>query len=171
MKENKFWEVKFKFNYPKDSAEDIRVVGNIESLGMWKIDKAIKLIYDPKKECWETKSYIKIPTGFDLEYKYLIFKDNDFIKEEEINAKRKVAIPEQEKLILSADKDSPETNIQKHFVKMKKKSSKDINNKIPLKSALKNGSKKNNTKLKETKKNQSKIGHLQKKKILMTKMI
>ena len=152
MKENKFWEVKFKFNYPKDSAEDIRVVGNIESLGMWKIDKAIKLIYDPKKECWETKSYIKIPTGFDLEYKYLIFKDNDFIKEEEINVKRKVAIPEQEKLILSADKDSPETNIQKHFVKMKKKSSKDINGKIPLKSALKNGSKKNNAKLKETKK-------------------
>ena len=157
MKENKFWEVKFKFNYPKDSAEDIRVVGNIESLGMWKIDKAIKLIYDPKKECWETKSYIKIPTGFDLEYKYLIFKDNDFIKEEEINVKRKVAIPEQEKLILSADKDSPETNIQKHFVKMKKKSSKDINGKIPLKSALKNGSKKNNTKLKETKKTKVEI--------------
>jgi trehalose 6-phosphate synthase/phosphatase len=151
MKENKFWEVKFKFNYPKDSADDIRIVGNIESLGMWNIDKAIKLNYEPKKECWETKSYIKIPTAFDLEYKYLIFKDNVFIKEEEINQKRKVAIPEQEKLILSADKDSPETKIQKHFVKMKK-SSKDVNGKIHLKSALKNGSKKNNTKLKETKK-------------------
>lgn len=117
MKENKFWEVKFKFNYPKDSADDIRIVGNIESLGMWNIDKAIKLIYEPKKECWETKSYIKIPTAFDLEYKYLIFKDNVFIKEEEINQKRKVAIPEQEKLILSADKDSPETKSKNILLK------------------------------------------------------
>ncbi len=43
MKENKFWEVQFKFKYPKNSAEDIRVIGNVESLGMWDIDKAVKL--------------------------------------------------------------------------------------------------------------------------------
>ena len=154
MKENKFWEVKFKFNYPKESAEDIRVVGNVESLGMGNIDQAVKLTYDQKKGYWETKSYVKIPVAFDLEYKFLIFKDNSFLKEEELNIPRKVAIPDQEKLILSAEKDLPVTNIQRHFAKIKNKSSKDVNsknsNKIPLKSVLKNneGNKKINTRTK-----------------------
>ena len=155
MKENKFWEVKIKYKYPKESAEDIRVVGNVETLGMWNKDKAVKLIYDSKKDCWETKNYIKIPASFDLEYKFLIFKDNSFEKEVDVNIRRKVSIPEREKLILSTEKDSSETNIVKHIAKFKKKNSKDINNKmnnkLPIKSALKNSgsSKKNNINVKK----------------------
>ena len=106
MKENKFWEVKFKYKYPKDSVEDIRITGNVDSLGLWDINKAQKLYYDSKKDCWKTKSYIKIPALFDLEYKFLIFKDNKFLKEVEINTKRNVFIPEREKLVLSTEKES-----------------------------------------------------------------
>jgi len=140
MKENKFWEVKFKFKYPKDSAEDIRIVGNVESLGMWDVDKAQKLFYDSKKDCWKTKTFIKIPASYDLKYKFLIFKNNQFIKEE-IAQERIVTIPEREKLVLSTEKDSLETNVKKHFAKIKKKSSSDVNksnNKSALKSSLKN---------------------------------
>ena len=116
MKENKFWEVKFKFKYPKDSAEDIRIVGNVESLGMWDFNKAQKLFYDPKKDCWKTKTFIKIPASYDLKYKFLIFKNNQFLKAE-INEERTVTIPETEKLVLSTEKDSLETNVKKHFAK------------------------------------------------------
>ena len=147
MTEKNYWEVKFKFKYPKDLAEDIRLVGNTESLGMWNVDKAIKLLYDPKKEIWETKSYIKIPASIELKYKYLLFKNDYFVKEENSDISREVSIPEQEKLILSSEKDMPETSIQKHSLKIKKKSSKEINgnkNKISLKPLLKNG-KKNKT--------------------------
>ena len=43
MKESKYWEVKFKFKYPKNPGEDIRVIGNTESLGNWNLDLATKL--------------------------------------------------------------------------------------------------------------------------------
>ena len=139
MKDNKYWEVKFKFTYPKESTEDIRVTGNIESLGNWDKSKAVKLIYDSKKECWKTKTYIKIPASFDLEYKYLIFKNNKYLKDEDLSTQRKISIPEKEKLVLSAEKDNPDTDIKKHFAKIKKKNSNDVkNNKPVLKSSLKN---------------------------------
>ena len=143
MKENKFWEVKFKYKYPKDLAEDIRITGNVDTLGLWDINKAPKLFYDAKKDCWKTKSYIKIPALFDLEYKYLIFKNNKFEKEEEINQKRNVIIPEQEKLVLSSEKDNIETNIKKHFAKIKKKISNDTNKSSNKNSTKKNGIMKN----------------------------
>ena len=160
MKENKFWEVKFKFKYPKESADDIRLIGNVDSLGLWDNNKAQKLYYDSKKDCWKTKSYIKIPALFELEYKYLIFKDNKLI-EEEINSKRNVFIPEREKLVLSTEKNSLETNIKKHFTKIKKKSSSDVNKSNKKNTLKKNGIMKNNsyqrTKNNETKENKNTI--------------
>ena len=67
MKETKYWEVKFKFKYPKNPGEEVRVTGNTESLGNWNLDIAPKLIYDSKKELWKTKAYLKIPASFNLE--------------------------------------------------------------------------------------------------------
>ena len=159
MKENKFWEVKFKFKYPKESADDIRLIGNVDSLGLLDNNKAQKLYYDSKKDCWKTKSYIKIPALFELEYKYLIFKDNKLI-EEEINSKRNVFIPEREKLVLSTEKNSSETNIKKHFTKIKKKSSNDVNKSNTKNTLKKNGIMKNSyqrTKNNETKENKNTI--------------
>ena len=159
MTENKYWEVKFKFKYPKESAEDIRIVGNTESLGKWNVDKAVKLIYDQKKEIWETKSYIKIPVAFDLKYKFLLFKNDFFIKEENSDISRQVLIPDQEKLILSSEKDVSETHIQRYFIKTKRKSSKEINGtkgKNDLKPVLKNN-KKNNRRNIEPEENNTKI--------------
>ena len=123
MKESKYWEVKFKFNYPKNPGEEVRVTGNTDSLGNWNYDLAPKLIYDSKKEFWKTRAYIKIPASFNLEYKYLIFKDGEFEKLEDIETNRKVAVPEKEKLVFSDEENNPETIVKKHFAKNKKKGS------------------------------------------------
>ena len=121
MKESKYWEVKFKFNYPKNPGEEVRVTGNTDSLGNWNYDLAPKLIYDSKKEFWKTRAYIKIPASFNLEYKYLIFKDGEFEKFEDIETNRKVAVPEKEKLVFNDEENNPETIVKKHFAKNKKK--------------------------------------------------
>ena len=123
MKESKYWEVKFKFSYPKNPGEEVRVTGNTDSLGNWNYDLAPKLIYDSKKEFWKTRAYIKIPASFNLEYKYLIFKDGEFEKSEDIETNRKVAVPEKEKLVFSDEQNNPETIVKKHFAKNKKKGS------------------------------------------------
>ena len=121
MKENKYWEVKFKFKYPKNPGEEVRVTGNTDSLGNWNYDLAPKLIYDSKNEFWKTKTYIKIPASFKLEYKYLIFKDGEFEKFEDIETNRKVDVPEKEKLVFTDEENNPETIVKKHFAKNKKK--------------------------------------------------
>ena len=138
MKETKYWEVKFKFKYPKNPGEEVRVTGNTESLGNWNLDIAPKLIYDSKKELWKTKAYLKIPASFDLEYKYLIFKEEIFDKWEDIETNRKVAMPEKEKLVFSDEDNNPETNVKKHYAKNKKKGGDSSKN---LKSSSKSNSK------------------------------
>ena len=138
MKESKYWEVKFKFKYPKNPGEEVRVTGNTESLGNWNLDIAPKLIYDSKKELWKTKSYLKIPASFNLEYKYLIFKEKIFDKWEDIETNRKVTMPEKEKLVFSDEDNNPETYVKKHYSKNKKKGGDSSKN---LKSSSKSNSK------------------------------
>ena len=126
MKESKNWEVQFKFKYPQNPDEDIRVTGNTESLGNWDYNIAPKLFYDSKKKLWKTKTYIKIPASFNLEYKYLIFKNGEFEKWEEIEKNRTVSLPEKEKLIFSDKENNPETTVIKHFAKSKRAVSGDL---------------------------------------------
>ena len=141
MNESKYWEVKFKYNYPNIPGEEVRVTGNTESLGNWNIEIAPKLIYDLKKECWVTKNHIKIPSSFDLEYKYFIYKNNKLEKWEEIQSNRKVKMPDKEKLIFEDEEKNPETNVIRYCPKktrkivFKEKSSKNLNTSLkpPLK--------------------------------------
>ena len=135
MKESKYWEVQFKFKYPRYPDEDIRVTGNTESLGNWDKEIAPKLYYDSKKQIWKTKTYIKIPASFDLEYKYLIFKNNKFEKWEEIDSNRKVSLPKKEILIFNDKENNPDTTVTKTVPKKKKHfgESSDINIKFPIK--------------------------------------
>ena len=121
MKEAKYWEVKFKYNYPNIPGEEVRVAGNTESLGNWNVEIAPKLIYDLKKECWVTKNHIKIPASFDLEYKYLIYKNNKLEKWEQLESNRKVKLPEKEKLIFNDEQNNPETSVVRYCPKTKKK--------------------------------------------------
>ena len=87
--------VQFKYIYNPESSEDVRILGNIDSLGNWKTNNAIKLIRDKKeKNSWITNEKFKIPLLFNLEYKYLIFKNDKLDKWEEIsnNENRKITL-------------------------------------------------------------------------------
>ena len=139
MKEASYWEIKFKYKYPNNPGEEIRVTGNTDSLGNWDYDLAPKLFYDSKKECWKTKAYIKIPDSFDLEYKYLLYKDNKIEKLEEIDTNRKISLPEREKLIFTDEQNNTDTKVIKYLAKSKKKVSTGFSGKSiksHLKSAL-----------------------------------
>ena len=129
MNENKYWEVKFKFKYPKNPGEEIRVTGNTESLGKWDTEIAPKLYYNSKKQIWKTKIKIKIPSSFNLEYKYLIFKDNKLKEWEKIEGNRKVIVPPKEKLIFVDEENNQKTSMIKKPIKIKKKSSNELLNK------------------------------------------
>jgi hypothetical protein len=121
MKEASYWEIKFKFKYPNNPGEEIRVTGNTDSLGNWNYDLAPKLFYDSKKDCWKTRAYIKVPDSFDLEYKYILYKDNKFEKLEEIDTNRKISLPEREKLIFTDEQNNTDTKVIKYLAKAKKK--------------------------------------------------
>jgi trehalose 6-phosphate synthase/phosphatase len=139
MKEASYWEIKFKFKYPNNPGEEIRVTGNTDSLGNWNYDLAPKLFYDSKKDCWKTRAYIKVPDSFDLEYKYILYKDNKFEKLEEIDTNRKISLPEREKLIFTDEQNNTDTKVIKYLAKAKKKISTGFSGKSVkshLKSAL-----------------------------------
>jgi hypothetical protein len=88
-----FCFVQFKYIYNPEPFEDVRILGNIDTLGNWQPNKAIKLFLNKKeKNIWITKEKIKIPLSFNLEYKYLIFKNDSLKTWEEIsnNENRKI---------------------------------------------------------------------------------
>ena len=90
-----FCFVQFKYIYSPESCEDVRILGNIDLLGKWQPNKAIKLIpIKNEPNSWITKEKIKIPLNFNLEYKYLIFKNNILKTWEEIsnNENRKITL-------------------------------------------------------------------------------
>ena len=98
-----FCFVQFKYIYNAEAFEDVRILGNIDSLGKWSPEKAIKLIPVRKEQnSWITKEKIKIPLFFNLEYKYLIFKNNRLKTWEEIsnNENRKINLKKKGNFIL-----------------------------------------------------------------------
>ena len=103
MSNEKYGFVKFKYIYNNEKDEDVRVVGNIESLENWDITKAIKLSLNPKKlGVWKTKEKIKVPIFQQFEYKYIIFKNNKFCRWEIItnNRNRSATITENKVFVL-----------------------------------------------------------------------
>ena len=117
MDTKKYCFVKFKYIYNPEEFEDVRILGNTDSLGNWDINKAIKLSLNKKEaNSWITQK-IKIELFFNLEYKYLIFKNNELKKWEDItnNDNRKINLTKKENLIL-LDKPqffSPQITIEK----------------------------------------------------------
>ena len=106
MNNEKYGFVKFKYIYNNEKDEDVRVVGNIESLGNWEISKAIKLSPNPKQlGIWKTKEKIKVPIFFQFEYKYIIFKSNIFCRWEIItNNRNRTATINENKVFVLIDK-------------------------------------------------------------------
>ena len=79
-------KINFHCKMTTEFGEDVRIVGSIDELGNWDPSHAIKLITTSQLyPIWKTESRIKLskppPT---IEYKYLIFKGQSFIRWENL---------------------------------------------------------------------------------------
>ena len=123
MDDSKYCTVRFKYLYENEKDEDVRVVGNLDNLGNWNINEAKKLSLNPKQNgIWKTKVKIKVPISFALEYKYLIFKNNTFLRWEVIqnNRNRTVQLNEKNAFVLLDKPNDIRTKIKKEITKRKK---------------------------------------------------
>ena len=85
MEEQKYCYVQFKFSCNLQEGEEVRVVGSIEELGKWDIKKSEKLIFSKLDiPIWKSKENIKIPQNTFFEYKYVIYKNGNFDRWENI---------------------------------------------------------------------------------------
>lgn len=91
-KEKDYSLVELKCTYKTHREEELRVVGNIDALGNWDVNKAIKMtnIYFP---IWSTREYIKVPNNTEVEYKYLVYKYNEFHNWERLDTTKNRKIP------------------------------------------------------------------------------
>ena len=123
MDDSKYCFVKFKYIYNNEKDEDVRVVGNLDILGNWEPKKAVKLSLNPKLDgVWKTKVKIKVPLLFNLEYKYLIFKNNNFLRWEVLsnNKNRTIKFAEKDVFILSDKPNNITPQIKKEIIDKKK---------------------------------------------------
>ena len=115
--QKEYTEIKFKYIYKTEEDEDVRVVGNNEKLGNWDCELAFRLINSEEdKDIWISKTNIKIPINFDLEYKYILYKDGIFEKWEKLphNKNRTIKIQDSGQYILYDAEEDPNTFIDKN---------------------------------------------------------
>ena len=85
MEEQKYCYFQFKYLCNLKEGEEVRVVGSIEELGNWDIKKSEKLMFSKLDiPIWKSKENIKIPQNSTFEYKYVIYKNGNFDRWENI---------------------------------------------------------------------------------------
>ena len=71
--EEAYAKIQFQVDFPTKSNQTLYIVGNIEELGNWRKEEAVKLIkLDENTSIWESTSSLECPVGMTIKYKYLI---------------------------------------------------------------------------------------------------
>ena len=136
MEDNKYCFVRFKYIYNNLENEDVRVVGNIEELGNWNVSESIRLSLVPNQiGVWKTEK-IKFPLFQNVEYKYLIFRNNNLLRWEYIpnNKNRKIKLVENNIFVLVDKPNELPTKLKKAVYRKKIETKK--KDKQPLKKEL-----------------------------------
>ena len=121
MEDNKYCFVRFKYIYNNLENEDVRVVGNIEELGNWNVSESIRLSLVPNQiGDWKTEK-IKFPLFQNVEYKYLIFRNNNLLRWEYIpnNKNRKIKLVENNIFVLVDKPNELPTKLKKAVYRKK----------------------------------------------------
>ena len=116
MSETKYCLVQFKYQTKLEQNEDVRITGQPPELGSWDYNKAEKLTFSNEDyPIWKTRDNIKIPQNSTVEYKYVIFKDNQFSRWEDLpyNVNRKFSIVNNIRLVVLDKQDDSNTQIEK----------------------------------------------------------
>ena len=120
MEENSLCFIQFKYSCKINEDEEIRIVGNKEELGNWDYNKSKKLSL-LKIDTWFLFESINIPQNTTIEYKYVIFKNDQFVKWEELpyNVNRKVFIPDKIHIIINDKQNDPNSKVEEKKTKKK----------------------------------------------------
>ena len=70
--------INFQVDFPTKQNQTLYIIGNIEELGCWREEEAVKLInLDQETSIWETNTPLECPVGMTIKYKYLIKDSNN----------------------------------------------------------------------------------------------
>ena len=71
--EESYANIQFQVDFPTKSNQTLYILGNIEELGNWRKDEAVKLIkLDENTSIWESTETLECPVGMTIKYKYLV---------------------------------------------------------------------------------------------------
>ena len=71
--EESYANIQFQVDFPTKSNQTLYILGNIEELGNWRKEEAVKLIkLDENTSIWESTESLECPVGMTIKYKYLI---------------------------------------------------------------------------------------------------
>ena len=71
--EESYANIHFQVDFPTKPNQTLYIIGNIEELGNWNKEEAVKLIkLDETTNIWETTQALECPVGMTIKYKYLI---------------------------------------------------------------------------------------------------
>ena len=113
MEDNKcLTQFVYKYNGPTD--DEIRVVGSIEQLGNWDVNNSQPLNFSPSENVYKSKENITLPKYINLEYKYLIFRNNNLLKWEDLpnNGNRRIDTKNNSNIILYDEEGDNKTQIK-----------------------------------------------------------
>ena len=71
--EESYANINFQVDFPTEPNQTLYIIGNIEELGNWRKEEAVKLIkLDEETNIWETTQSLECPVGMTIKYNYLI---------------------------------------------------------------------------------------------------
>jgi hypothetical protein len=75
--EESYARIQFQVEYPTKPNQTLYMIGNVDELGNWDLNQAVKLIkLDSKTSIWESTLPLECPVGMTIKYKYLIINSN-----------------------------------------------------------------------------------------------
>ena len=112
--EENYAKIQFQVEFPTNPKETLYILGNIEELGDWDKDSALKLIkLDEETSIWEMPSPIECPIGMTIKYKFLIedSKNNKTFESLPNDAERSITAKKQAQYIIMNKKGDLTTKI------------------------------------------------------------
>ena len=83
--EESYATIQFQVDFPTKKNQTLYILGNIEELGNWRKDEAVKLIkLEETTSIWESSKPLECPVGMTIQYKYLIKDSENKIIEEKL---------------------------------------------------------------------------------------
>ena len=123
--EEVYANIQFQVEFPTKQSQTLYMIGNVEELGNWKNDKAVKLNkIDAESSLWESFLPLECPVGMTIKYKYLIKDLKNKVIEEKLpnNSERSITTKKPGQYIIMNKKGDLSTKIS--FVGKEKRSQK-----------------------------------------------